>query len=163
MLRWVTFWTPILTQYLSWLFLIPFSCSYQYRISDSGQYKNVPHPENTANKTALLSCKYPRHLLSLSPPVQMISSVFFLLICSCPLFWSRSGKDMLLLLWSARWNKCFLLLHSPVIRVSCFATPSPYIRSFFFSPDASLLSSIRNKCCPMTTYTLRFGSIPLHR
>lgn len=82
---------------------------------------------------------------------------------SCPLFWSRSGKDMILLLRSARWNKCFLLLHSPVIPVSCFTTPSPpYIGSFFFSPDASLLSSIRNKYCPMTTYTLRFGSIPLH-
>lgn len=34
--------------------------SYPYRVVNSGQCKNVPHPENTANKTALLSCKYPR-------------------------------------------------------------------------------------------------------
>ena len=41
----------------------------------------------------------PVYLLPLSPPVQMILSVFFFLICFCPLFWSRSGKDMILLLW----------------------------------------------------------------
>lgn len=40
----------------------------------------------------------PVYLLLLSPPVQIILSVFFL-ICSCPLFLSRSGKDMILLLW----------------------------------------------------------------
>ena len=39
----------------------------------------------------------PVYLLPLSPPVQIILSVFFL-ICSCPLFLSRSGKDMILLL-----------------------------------------------------------------
>lgn len=41
----------------------------------------------------------PVYLLPLSPPVQIILSVFFFLICSCPLCLSRSGKDMILLLW----------------------------------------------------------------
>ena len=36
------------------------SYSYQYRVVNSGQYKNVPHPENTANIKPLSSCKYPR-------------------------------------------------------------------------------------------------------
>ena len=39
----------------------------------------------------------PVYLLPLSPPVQMILSVFFLLIYSCPLCWSRSGNILLLL------------------------------------------------------------------
>ena len=45
--------------------------SYRYQIQNSGQYKNVTHPENTGNIKPLLSYKYPR--LPAAPPLRSAS------------------------------------------------------------------------------------------
>lgn len=78
--------------------------SYRYRIQNSGQYKNVTHPENTGNIKALLSYKYPRLPAAPPPPICFLCFWFLCFCRSDPvpelhfvvLPADDSGKDMIL-------------------------------------------------------------------
>ena len=76
--------------------------TYRYRIQNSGQYKNVPHPENTGNIKPFLGYKYPRIPAALPSDLLLVLLVLMLLsFRSCP------------------WN-CISLLFLPMIPVKIF-------------------------------------------